>query len=125
MSFANSRYSINNIVHTVSVDLNSKINENLSNQFLATFSKLDDVRGTNSEEFPFIDIQDGTGTNTQYMALGYELFTWNNAVHNTIWNIKDDLTYYAGDHKITGGLSIEYQMADNAYMRNGTGYYRY
>ena len=39
-------------------------------------SKLDDVRGTNSSEFPFIDIQDGTNTNTQYMALGYELFTW-------------------------------------------------
>ena len=27
--------------------------------------------------------------------------------------------------KITGGVSYEYQMADNSYMRNGTGYYRY
>lgn len=125
MSFANSMYSMNNLVHSVSVDLNSRINDNLSNQFLATFSKLDDVRGTNSDEFPFIDIQDGTGTNTQYMSLGYELFTWNNAVHNTVANVKDDLTYYLDNHKITMGLSYEYQMADNAYMRNGTGYYRY
>ncbi len=125
MAFANSMYSINNLVHSVSLDLNSKISDNLSNQFLATFSKLDDVRGTNSEEFPFIDIQDGSGKNVQYMSLGYELFTWNNAVHNTIANIKDDLVYYTGNHKITGGLSYEYQMADNAYMRNGTGYYRY
>lgn len=125
MSYANSMYSVNNIVHSVSVDLNSKINDNLSNQFLATFSKLDDVRGTNSSEFPFIDIHDGTNTTTQYMALGYELFTWNNAVHNTIANFKDDLVWYAGNHKVTGGISYEYQMADNAYMRNGTGYYRY
>lgn len=125
MSYANSMYSMNNIVHSVSVDLNSKINDNLSNQFLATFSKLDDVRGTNSSEFPFIDIHDGTNTTTQYMALGYELFTWNNAVHNTIANIKDDLVWYAGNHKVTGGISYEYQMADNSYMRNGTGYYRY
>lgn len=125
MAFANSMYSQNNLVHSVSVDLNSRINDNLSNQFLATFSKLDDVRGSNSSEFPFIDIQDGTGNNTQYMSLGYELFTWNNAVHNTIANVKDDLTYYLGSHKITAGLSYEYQMADNAYMRNGTGYYRY
>ena len=125
MSYANSMYSMNNIVHSVSVDLNSKINDNLSNQFLATFSKLDDVRGTNSSEFPFIDIHDGTNTTTQYMALGYELFTWNNAVHNTIANIKDDLVWYAGNHKVTGGISYEYQMADNAYMRNGTGYSRY
>ena len=125
MAFANSMYSMNNLVHTVSLDLNSRINDSLSNQFLATFSKLDDIRGTNSQEFPFIDILDGTGTTTQYMALGYELFTWNNAVHNTVANIKDDLVYYAGNHKITMGANYEYQMADNAYMRNGTGYYRY
>ena len=125
MSYANSMYSIENIVHSVSLDLNSRINDNLSNQLLATFSKLDDVRGTNSSEFPFIDIMDGTGTNTPYISLGYELFTWNNAVHNTIANVKDDLTYYFGTHKLTTGLSYEYQMADNAYMRNGTGYYRY
>lgn len=125
MAFANSMYSINNLVHSVSLDLNSRISDNLSNQFLATFSKLDDVRGTNSSEFPFIDIQDGTGSNTQYMALGYELFTYNNAVHNTHISVKDDLIYYAGNHKVTMGANYEYQMADNQYMRNGTGYYRY
>ena len=124
MSFANSMYSQDNLVHSFSVDLNSRLTENLSNQFLATYSKLDDVRGTNSSEFPFIDILDDAGENN-YMALGYELFTWNNAVHNTIWNIKDDVTYYLGAHKITAGLTFEHQMADNQYMRNGTGYYRY
>ena len=122
MSFANSLYSMDNIVHSFSVDLNSRLTDNLSNQFLATYSKLDDVRGSNSSEFPFIDI---VKHENNYMALGYELFTWNNAVHNTIWNIKDDLTYYFGNHKIMGGLSFEHQMADNQYMRNGTGYYRY
>lgn len=125
MVFANSMYSMENRVHSFSFDLNSRLSDNLSNQLLATFSKLDDVRGTNSSEFPFIDIHDGTNTTTQYMSLGYELFTYNNAVHNTILNIKDDVTYYLGQHKITAGLSYEYQMADNQYMRNGTGYYRY
>ena len=125
MPFANSMYSMNNLVHSATLDLNSRITNNLSNQFLATFSKLDDVRGSNSSEFPFIDIHDGTNTTTQYMALGYELFTWNNAVHNTVFNIKDDITYYNGNHKFMAGISYEYQMADNQYMRNGTGYYRY
>ena len=123
MSFANSMYSMENIVHSFSIDLNSRFTENLSNQFLATFSKLDDIRGTNSSEFPFVDILDGGDNN--YMALGYELFTYNNAVHNTIWNIKDDITYYMGAHKLTAGIMFEHQMADNQYMRNGTGYYRY
>ncbi len=126
MAYANSMYSMDNVVSTVSVDLNSRISDNLSNQFLATYSKLDDIRGTNSEDMPFVDIRKDDGSAVlPYIALGYELFTYNNAVHNTHISVKDDLTYYASNHKITGGLSYEYQMADNSYMRNGTGYYRY
>ena len=126
MSFANSMYSAKNDVHSFSFDLNSRLSDNLFNQFLTAFSKqTDPIRDSKSAEFPFIDIQDGTGTNTQYMALGYELFTWNNAVNNTVFNMKDDITYYLNNHKIMGGISYEYQMADNQYMRSGTGYYRY
>ena len=126
MAYANSLYSMDNLVSTISVDLNSRISDNISNQFLATYSKLDDMRGTNSEDMPFIDIRNDDGSSVlPYISLGYELFTWNNGVHNTNINIKDDLTYYAGNHKITTGVNYEYQMADNSYMRNGTGYYRY
>ncbi len=122
MSFANSMYSMDNLVHSFSFDLNSRLSEKISNQFLATFSKLDDVRGTNSGAFPFIDI---LKDDQAYLSLGYELFTWNNGVHNNVMNIKDELTYYLGNHKIIGGIAFEYKMADNSYMRNGTGYYRY
>ena len=125
MVFSNSFYSQDRLAQTISFDLNSRLNNNLSNQFLATYSKLDDARGSNSEPFPFIDIMDGTGTNTPYMSLGYELFTWYNGVHNRVLNLKDDITYFNGDHKVTAGVSYEYQMADNAYNREGTGYYRY
>ena len=123
MTYANSMYAMNNYVHTFSLDLNSRLTDNLSNQFLATFSKIDDERESNSADFPFVDILDGDGGN--YISLGYELFTWNNAVHNNVLNIKDDVTYYLADHTITAGLSFEHQMADNMYMRNGSGYYRY
>lgn len=125
MAFANSFYSTNDLVHSFSLDLNSRFSDNVVNQFLATYSKLDTTRGTPSSYFPFIDILDGTGTITPYMSLGYELFTWQNGYHNNVINIKDDLTIYSGSHKITAGVAYEYQMADNAYLRNGTGYYRY
>ena len=126
MSYANSMYSLDKLVHSFSFDLNSRFGDKISNQFLATYSKMDDVRGSNSDPFPFIDIRKDDGSSVlPYISLGYELFTWNNGVHNNVFNLKDDLTYYLGDHKIIGGLSYEYQMADNAYMRNGTGYYRY
>lgn len=122
MAYANSIYAMDNIVHSFSLNVNSRFSNNLSNELLVAYSKLDDVRASTSDEFPFIDIlKDGQA----YLSLGYELFTWNNAVHNNVWNAKDELTWYLGKHKIIGGLAYEYRMADNIYMRNGTGYYRY
>ncbi len=130
MAFSNSIYSMDNIVNSYSLDLNSRISDKISNQFLTTYSKINDIRGSNSEKFPFIDIMydDGTGTPQAvepYISAGYELFTWNNGVNNNIFNIIDNITYYSNNHKITAGVSFEHQMANNSYMRNGTGYYRY
>ena len=130
MAFSNSLYSMDNIVNSYSLDLNSRISDKVSNQFLATYSKINDIRGSNSEKFPFIDIMyvDGTAAPQPvepYISAGYELFTWNNGVNNNILNITDNITYYSNNHKITAGFRFEYQMANNSYMRNGTGYYRY
>jgi len=130
MAFSNSLYSMDNIVNSVSMDLNSRISDKISNQFLTTFSSIKDVRGSNSSPFPFIDIMNGVTDDGKqilepYMSAGYELFTWNNGVNNNIFNVIDNATFYLNSHKITAGASFEYQMANNSYMRNGTGYYRY
>ena len=130
MSFANSMYSHDNKVSSVSADLNSRFSDKISNQLLFTYTDIEDMRGTNSSPFPFIDIlagKDAEGNQIMepYMSAGYELFTYNNGVKNKITSVIDNFTYFAGDHKITAGISFEHQLASNAYMRNGTGYYRY
>jgi hypothetical protein len=130
MSYANSMYSMDNIVNSGSLELNSRITRNISNQLLFTYSDIKDVRGSTSKPFPFIDIMSGdiaTGAAAldPYISAGYELFTWNNGVKNKIITATDNFTYFIDVHKLTAGLSFEYQMADNNYMRNGTGYYRY
>ena len=125
MAFSNSVYSSDNVANTFSFDLNSRFSNNLSNQLLVTYSILDTRRGSPSQPFPFVDILDGTGTIMPYMSLGYELFTWHNGYHNRSLTAKDDVTYYFGYHKLMAGISYDYQMVDNVYMRNGTGYYRY
>ena len=73
MAFANSMYSMDNLVHSFSFDLNSRLSDNISNQLLATFSKLDDMRGSNSTPFPFIDIlkKHLEGNDQAYMSVGY------------------------------------------------------
>ena len=128
MAFANSMYSLENIVNTVAGELNSRFGSKFSNQLLFTWSDLQDVRGSNSSPFPFIDIMGGDlgdAALTSYMAAGYELFTWNNGVKNKVTTITDNFTANLGRHTVTAGISYEHQFADNIYMREGTGYYRY
>ena len=149
MSFANSMYSVDNKITTISADLNSRFGEHFANQLLFTYSNIADVRGTKSSVFPFIDIMNGysasatssvagafnfgtaaapsyiTQTLEPYMSLGYELFTYNNEVVNKVTTLTDNFTWYAGAHKVTAGINFEHQTAFNSYMRNGTGYYRY
>ncbi|HAX94391.1 MAG TPA: TonB-dependent receptor, partial [Bacteroidales bacterium] len=116
-SYANSMYSMDNIVNSGSLELNSRFSNNISNQLLVTYSDIKDVRGSTSSPFPFIDIMSGdiaTGVDAlaPYISAGYELFTWNNGVKNKIITATDNLTYSLDAHKITAGVSFEYQMAD-------------
>lgn len=133
MSFMNSTYSQGNIVKSIAGELNSLFSNKINNQFIVTYTDINDQRGTKSSPFPFIDIMNGDDvedpTNNKnfkpYMSAGLELFTWNNGVTNKVLNITDNLTIYQGAHKFTLGASYEHQVATNSYMRNGTGYYRF
>ncbi len=130
MAFANSMAAVDNKVMSFSLDINSRFNDRLSNQLLATYTDIQDVRSTNSDIFPFIDIMagyDATGNPIlePYMSAGYELFSYNNGVKNNVLSITDNVKWLLGVHQLTGGVAFEHQKASNAYMRNGTGYYRY
>ncbi len=134
MSFSNSMYSQNNKVTSVSADFHSRFGERFANQLLFTYTNILDERGSNSSEFPFVDIMNGyetaaDGTVTQdltpYVSFGYELFSYNNRVQNKVATLTDNFTWYAGKHKVTAGFNFEHQLANNSYMRGGTGYYRY
>lgn len=135
MSYSGSMYAQNNSVMSVSADLNSRFGANMSNQLLFTYSYIDDKRDPNCSNFPFVDIMagyeaDATGKVTSqilepYISFGTELFSYNNRVQNKILTLTDNFTYYLGAHKITAGFNFEHQLANNSYMRGGTGYYRY
>lgn len=135
MSYSGSMYAMNNSVMSISADLNSRFGANMSNQLLFTYSYIDDKRDPNCSNFPFVDIMagyeaDATGKVTSqtlepYISFGTELFSYNNRVQNKIFTLTDNFTYYLGAHKITAGFNFEHQLANNSYMRGGTGYYRY
>jgi len=127
--FSGNMYSVDNNLWSIAAELNSRFGDNATNRFIFTYSNIDDKRGSKSELFPHIDIMDDLVDNdsdiTPYTSLGYELFSYNNRVKNSVFTASDNFTYYAGRHTITTGLSWERQSASNSYMRNGAGYYRF
>ena len=127
--FSNNMFSKQNNIWSIAGELNSRFSNVVSNRLIATYTNINDQRGSNSSLFPHIDIMtDGdfsSGNFIPYTSLGYELFTYNNGVLNNVLNVQDNLTLYLGSHTVTAGVSFENQIARNSYMRNGTGYYRY
>ena len=129
--FSNNMYSQRNDVMSFATELNSRFSTQVSNQFIFTYTDINDQRGSNSSLFPHIDIMSGdedfqaTGNYIPFTSFGYELFSYNNGVKNKVFNATDNVTYYTGSHKITAGVNWERQTASNSYMRNGTGYYRF
>jgi len=129
--FSNNMYSLRNDVMSFATELNSRFSTQVSNQFIFTYTDINDQRGSNSSLFPHIDIMSGyedfqaTGNFIPFTSVGYELFSYNNGVKNKVFNATDNVTYYTGSHKITAGINWERQTASNSYLRNGTGYYRF
>ncbi|MBF9252045.1 carboxypeptidase regulatory-like domain-containing protein [Pontibacter sp. 172403-2] len=122
LSFSKSNYGFENTVRSLTAELNSNFSSKISNQFLASYTRIQDTRTSPSEIFPFVDIwKDGD----QYMNFGYELFTYGNDVINDNYSFIDNLTYLAGKNTITAGASFEIQKFGNSYQRYGTSYYRY
>ena len=122
LSYANSQYGFENSVRSITGELNSTFSNKLSNQLLATYTRVQDKRTSPSSPFPFVDIwKDGDA----YISLGYELFSWKNDIVNKTASFIDNLTYYAGKHTLTGGVAYEHMTFGNSFLRYGTSYYRF
>ncbi|UXP32450.1 carboxypeptidase regulatory-like domain-containing protein [Reichenbachiella agarivorans] len=123
MAFESTQYSTDNIVNSFAVELSSYFNQSLSNQFIATYSKIQAKRTSASDGvFPTIDIwEDGTN----YITAGYDPFTYGNDVLNDNISVINNLTYLKGNHEVTAGLAFETQTFGNQFLRLGASYYRY
>lgn len=128
MTFENGNYGFENSVKALTAELSSYFSPKISNQFLATYSRIQDTRTTPSDQlFPFVDIWDGGrgDGDANYMSFGTELFSYNNDVINDNFSFINNLTYITGKHNFTFGAAFEVQKFGNSYMRMGTSYYRY
>jgi outer membrane receptor for ferrienterochelin and colicin len=126
MSFENSQYYTDGLLHSATAELYSRFTNSLSNHFLAAFTYYDQPRTSDSDLFPMVDImRGGAGDTNPYMTAGYELFSYGNRVQNNTLIITDNLTVSLDKHLLTAGLSYENQYFSNSYLRQGSGYYRF
>lgn len=127
MGFANINYSIVDKVRSGSIELNSNFSSRITNQFLATITKISSIKGHDGATFPFVDIIGLTpGSKNNYLSFGNEPFNGNNnQVINDIYNFTDNFTWFYGRHTFTVGGTYEYQKVGNMFMPGSQGYYVY
>ena len=106
LQFANSGYTINNNLSSVVAELNSTFgNGRFSNKAQVGYSAFRDFRELpDGPFFPMIDI---TKSGTTYTTIGTEQFSANNILNQNVYQLTDNLSYFAGEHIVTGGVNYE------------------
>jgi len=111
LPFQNSGYAINNQIHSVALELNSR-SQSFANRFFASYNRFRDYRapfaaadGGADGLFPTIEIgEDGV----TYTTVGQEPFSIHNILDSDVWQVTNNFTYFAGTHAVTFGANFEY-----------------
>ena len=117
LPFQNSGYTINNKLHSVAAELNSR-SPGLANRFFLSYNRFRDFRSPFSAPFPTVEIGEGGVT---YTTAGHEPFSIHNILDQDVWQLTDNLSFFRGNHVITVGTNLERFTFFNAFniFRNG------
>lgn len=112
--------------HSVVAELNSRISQQMFNEFRVGYTRVHDGRDAMSgEKYPYVNIlkmRDGENTS---VYIGTDPFAiMNDLVQNTI-TLTDNFTYYTDSHAITIGTHNEIFNSSCLYMANALGAYTY
>jgi hypothetical protein len=117
LPFRNAGYAINNQLHSVALEVNSR-SSNFANRFFAGYNRFRDFREPNSTPFPTIEIGEAGVT---YTTLGHEPFSIHNILDQDVWQLTNNFTWFRGRHSITLGANFESFGFFNSFniFRNG------
>ncbi|MCH8123927.1 MAG: TonB-dependent receptor [Bacteroidetes bacterium] len=103
LPFSKAGYRINNVLHSVAFELNSRSNK-WANRFFTSLNIFRDHRDPFSEDFPTIEIvEDGV----TYTTLGHEPFSIHNILDQDVFQLTNNFSYFLDNHVLTVGVNFE------------------
>jgi hypothetical protein len=106
MNFSNNNYEQNNDIYSIIGQLNTRISNKVSNEFIFGWTANRDYRKLKGNLFPLVDILDGSG-DRNYISFGSEPFTPNNKLFTDTWQASDNITFFNGKHTTSAGFNFE------------------
>jgi outer membrane receptor protein involved in Fe transport len=124
LGYKGSNYQILENIKSGIGEWSSVLGHTMSNNLTIGYTTNDESRGT-VENFPFVDILDGTANASTYTSFGPDPFTRNNELRYHTFQLQDNFTKFAGNHTLTFGASIEKYHSDNVFYQLANGVYTY
>ena len=117
LPFRNAGYRMNNRLHSIATELNSRSNR-FANRLFLSYNRFRDFRSPFSAPFPTIEIGEGGVT---YTTAGHEPFSIHNILDQDVWQLTDNVTLFRGGHAFTLGVNAERFYFFNSFniFRNG------
>ena len=121
INFYNGSQDFESTTNSTSLELNSRINNKVSNNLVVGYTSVNDDRNALGAAFPNIEIRDGAGT----IFIGSEPFSTANLLQQKTLTITDNLEIQTGFHTITLGTHNEFSSSKNVFFGRNYGYYRF
>ncbi len=124
MSYKNSGYLQKDNTRSIVLELNSKLSNKWSNNFLAGYDFQNEDRGLQGGGlFPTIDIRDGSATAPTLISLGLDPFTNGNKLDYSTLHFTNNVTGNLGKHTLVFGANFERFVSNNSFFPGSNGVY--
>jgi hypothetical protein len=115
--FENWTYLMKSVTNSTVLQLNSTLGNSMFNELILNYTTIRDKRTPTGADFPAIQMRD-TG-----FSAGSETYSHKNQLDQTLVEITDNLTLYAGNHTITIGTHNEFFRFYNVFLKRAYGHY--
>jgi len=121
INYSNNAVFFPSVTNSTTLELNSRFNDQMSNNLIIGYTSVKDDRDPIGQNFPTVRIDDGAGS----IRFGSEAFSTANALDQNVLTITDNFKLYKGDHTITLGTHNEFISFYNLFIRQNFGSYRF